>query len=430
MEAAVGVCIIAVGDELLEGRTVDTNSRRIQRALGGHAVRTRLVQSVPDQPDAIAAALDQTRAGELVFLCGGLGSTPDDLTREAVATWAGVAVCPDDQALEYVCERFRLRGRPLPSTAALQGRVPAGLKALPNPVGSAPGLVGRLRERWLAMLPGFPLEVDGLLPVVLAELDAKGVLPTARDILVRRCAQVTEMEVVRLCGPLRDAQPDLHWSWWVTDWGVDVRVAATDKAGGLGDLGEALDVALGPLVFNRGTQDLPLVVQERMLQAGHTCGVAESCTAGLIGGALTSHGGSSGFFRGGFLVYADEVKTGLLGVSPATLAVDGAVSEPVVRAMADGCRERLGCTHAIAVSGISGPGGGSPANPVGTTWMAVSSQDAGGPTTWAHAYRFPADRERNRLLTVAAALDTLRRVQEFGADRDPWLLPLAWPAGP
>lgn len=426
MAAAIGVCIIAVGDELLEGRTVDTNSRRIQRALGGHAVRTRLIQSVPDRPDAIAEALEQTRAGELVFLCGGLGSTPDDLSREAVAAWAGVAVRKDDQALGYVRERFHLRGRPLTPAAALQGRVPAGLQALPNPVGSAPGLVGQLRDRWLAMLPGFPLEVDGLLPVVLAELDSRGVLPAAREILVRRCAQVTEMEVVRLCSPLRDAHPGLHWSWWVTDWGVDVRVAATDKAGGLGDLGEALDAALGPLVFSSGSQDLPLVVQERMLQAGHTCGVAESCTAGLIGGALTTHGGSSGFFRGGFLVYADEVKTDLLGVSPAILAVDGAVSEPVVRAMAEGCRERLGCTHAIAVSGISGPGGGTAVKPVGTTWMAVSSQGA---ATWAHAYRFPADRERNRLLTVAAALDTLRRVQEFGADRDPWLPPFAWTAG-
>lgn len=204
-----------------------------------------------------------------------------------------------------------------------------------------------------------------------------------------------------------------------------MRVGAAAPGDDPGELAGPLDAALGRLVFSRNARDLPAVVQDLMLAEGATCGTAESCTAGLIAGALTTHGGSSGFFRGGFLVYADEVKTRLLGVPPEVLAGHGAVSEPVVRAMAAGCRERLDCTHAIAVSGISGPGGGTADKPVGTTWMAVSCPDA----VWSGCYRFSANRERNRLLTVAAALDSLRRVLEFGGDRDPWQESLAWGTG-
>ncbi len=430
MEAAGGICIIAVGDELLEGRTVDTNSRRLQRALGGHGLAARLVQAVPDRLEDIGQALQRTRPGDLVVLTGGLGSTPDDVTRQGVAAWAGVALVDEPRALELVRARFRNLGREPRPEVLRQGQVPEGMVPVPNPVGSAPGLVGRLRQRWLVLLPGFPAEVEGLLPGVVDELRGRGALPPVSGTLVRRCAQVTELDVVRRCRPLAESHPELVWSWWVTDWGVDVRVRGQDGQDIPAPVPAELDLALGEVVFSRDERDLPQVVQDLMLAQGVTCGTAESCTAGLLGGALTAHGGSSGFFRGGILAYADQVKNRLLGVPADILAAAGAVSEPVVRAMAEGCRQRLDCSLAVAVSGISGPGGGTPDKPVGTTWMAVAAEGAGGARVWSHVYRFPADRRRNRLLTVAAALDSLRRLLEWGPERGPWDVSCAWEVQP
>ena len=165
--------IIAIGDELLEGRTADTNSQRIQRALGRHVVQAAGVEVVPDRHEAIAAALQRTRAGDLVFLCGGLGSTSDDLTREAVAAWAHVSLEEDLALRRELEEKLRKRGITLDGpvlklAVGRQSQVPAGMTPLNNPVGSAPGLVGPLEGRTVVLLPGVPAELSVLLPVVAA----------------------------------------------------------------------------------------------------------------------------------------------------------------------------------------------------------------------------------------------------------------------
>jgi nicotinamide-nucleotide amidase len=420
----VPVKIIAIGDELLEGRTVDSNSRRIQRALGGHGVQVGLVQVVPDTPADVRAALDRTAAGDLVFVSGGLGSTPDDMTREMVAAGGGVDLVEDAALRTRLEERWRQRGIRTRPGVQKQCQVPVGLTPVDNPVGSAPGLVGRLAGRWVAMLPGVPAELAGLLPPIVAHLAAAGALPAARPHRMWRTAQIAELALVRRCETIRERYPHLRWSWWLGEWGVDMRLGAP-TAGDDGALAAAaadVDAELGHLVYTRDERPLPLVVQEAMLAAGTTVAVAESCTAGLVGGALTTAAGSSGFFRGGILAYADDVKEGLLGVPPDVLAQQGAVSAETVRAMAVGCRQRLGSDYALAVSGISGPGGGSPDKPVGTTWIAVASSRA----VHAGRYRFPADRARNRLLTVAAAVDTLRRVVTLGDAAPPWFPDDTW----
>ncbi len=415
--------IIAVGDELLEGRTADTNSGRIQRALGGHALRCGLIQVVPDLEPAIRAALERTEPGDLVFLTGGLGSTPDDLTRDALAGWAGVPLDDDPDVRAQLEERWRRRGVAGSPGAARQCQVPRGLSALANPVGSAPGLVGRLRGRMFVLLPGVPPELEGLLPSVVERLERDGALPTVRDTLVRRTAQYPELMLVKRCAAVREAFPRLDWSWWLSDWGVDIRVRA--GAGDQADLAEAgrrLDAEFGRLVFARDATDLPSAVVALAVRRGRSLAVAESCTGGLVGGALTGVAGASACFRGGIIAYADEVKRAQLGVPAATLATDGAVSEATVRAMAAGARERTGADIAIAVSGISGPGGGSADKPVGTTWLAVATPVA----TFAQQLRFPGDRARNRLLATAAALDALRRSLEDGDALSPWDLGDTW----
>lgn len=418
------VKIIAIGDELLEGRTVDSNSQRIQRALGGHGVQVALIQVVPDTDLDVRAALDRTAPGDLVFLSGGLGSTPDDMTRELVAGWGGVPL-PEDAALRVrLEERWRRRGIETRPGVQKQCQVPGGMTALDNPVGSAPGLVGRMQGRVLIMLPGVPAELTGLLPSVVQWLENNDVLPEARPNLLWRTAQIAELALVRRCAPIQARFPALRWSWWLTDWGVDMRLSL--EPGGdpaaLRDAGKELDVELGHLVYARDGSELTTVVQQRMLAAGTTLSVAESCTAGLLGGALTAAAGSSGFFRGGLLVYADAVKQRLLGVPEDILQECGAVSEETVRFMAAGCRQRVETDYALAVSGISGPGGGTAAKPVGTTWIAVATPER----VHAARYRFPADRSRNRLLTVAAAVDTLRRILQLGDGSPPWFPADTW----
>ena len=420
-----GVKIIAIGDELLEGRTADTNSRRIQQALGSHSVQVALIQVVPDRQEDIARALDRTEAGDLVFVTGGLGSTPDDMTREVVAGWAQVELVEDSSVKRQLAERWKKRGLKYSPGAVRQSQVPRGMTPLTNPVESAPGLVGLLRERILVLLPGVPQELEGLLTPVVQWLDENGVLPERRPTLLWRTAQASELSLVRSCSGIQTKYPDLDWSWWLTDWGVDVRLARRFAAAGQEDLasaGKEIEETLGRLVYSRRLETLPQVVQRLMLERGQTLAVAESCTAGLIAGSLTEQPGSSGFFRGGILAYADQVKSEQLGVPASLLADHGAVSRETVLAMADGCRQRIGTDYALAVTGISGPDGGLPDKPVGTTWVGIATPV----TVFARRYRFPADRQRNRLLTVAAAVDSLRRILEFGDDHPPWKPSDSW----
>ncbi len=418
--------MIAVGDELLEGRTSDTNSGYIQRALGQHAVQVAGIQVVPDTREAIHTALEQTAAGDIVFLSGGLGSTPDDLTRDMVASWAGVALLQNESVRQKLEQRWAKHGRKTGVGVQRQSEIPEGMTALDNPVGSAPGLVGMLKKRIIIMLPGVPAELIALLPLAIAWLDKQGILPEARQTLLWRTGQIAELALVRKLDEVRAKHPLVQWSWWLTQWGVDVRLAVeSDDREALKQL-KAFEVpvteSLGHLVYSRKMETLPEVVQRMMSEQGFTLSVAESCTAGMIGAALTDMAGSSQFFKGGILAYDNEIKASLLGVSRDVLGKFGAVSEPVIKAMAEGARKRLGTDFSVAVSGISGPGGGTAEKPVGTTWVAV----AGPEYTFCHAYRFPGDRPRNRGLTVASALDSLRRGLEFGLRESPWHLDDSW----
>lgn len=412
--------LVAVGDELLLGRTADTNSQEIARALTAQGLDVRGTQVVPDEATAIARALDATPAGALVSVTGGLGPTPDDLTREALAAWAGVALVAEPALETRMRERCLARGVPYHEGTARQARVPAGLGWLPNPVGSAPGLLGDLRGRTLLVTPGVPAEMRALLPMALAQWEAAGRLAAPRPAVLLRTAQVGEGALARLCRPLMAAHPGLNWSWWLVRWGVDVRVSlppGRDDTAPLLAAGAALRARLGATLYAEGTCELPEVVRAALAARGATLAVAESCTGGGLGAAVTAAAGASGVFRGGVIAYADVVKTAQLGVPAATLAAHGAVSAETALAMAAGCRARFGVDYALAITGIAGPDGGTPDKPVGTVWIALDARGCG----HARHYRFPADRGRNRQLAVNAALDALRRLLDAGDDaRAPW----------
>ncbi|MFH1843415.1 MAG: nicotinamide-nucleotide amidohydrolase family protein [bacterium] len=420
---------IAIGDELLSGRTADTNSGQVQRALLPHGVALSGIRVVADDAAAIESALTDTSRGSLVVLTGGLGSTPDDLSREAVARWAGVELRHDDGVatrLRRLCDES---GFPDNEAMSRQAQVPSGLEPLANPLGSAPGLVGELADRLVLMLPGVPSELRAILPLAVDRLVTWGKLPPRRPSLFLRTAQMAEVALAERCQPFRETYPDLRWSWWLGRWGVDLGVSSgPGPAGGarrpdvLPALAAELRELLGPSVYATELKELNEVVQELLIQHRLTVSVAESCTAGLLGARLTELAGSSACFRGGLLAYADEVKRDQLAVPSAVLAEHGAVSGQTAEAMARGCRERFATDLAVAITGIAGPAGGSEAKPVGTTWIAIATAAR----IHARRYRFPGRRGRNRTLAVSAALDSIRRLVAFPAADSPWSTLDSW----
>jgi len=398
---------VAVGDELLEGRTSDTNSTRIQRSLSDYAAKVHDIAVVHDTLEDIAAALSRTQPGDVVFICGGLGSTGDDLTREAVAAWAQVELEWREDVADALHAEYRRRGFNRILHDDKQPMIPAGCQAIANPVGTAPGIAGVLRDRKICVLPGPPSELSGMLPAMVAWLADTGALPPARTTRLWRLAQKAEIAVSQLTEPVLAAYPHLHWSWWVVPWGVDVRVGAGPGQDDLlNEVASQLEDAFGDLVYARDMIDLPRVVQDLMTERGLTLAVAESCTGGLLGGAITAQDGSSAYFQGGVLSYANEAKIQQLGVDAKALEQHGAVSEDVAVQMAQGVRSRFQADYALSVTGIAGPGGGTDDKPVGTTWIALAGPDD---QVWAVRYRFTTARERNRGLAVASAMDMLRR---------------------
>lgn len=423
--AALPAYQIAIGDELLSGRTADTNSQLVQRGLADHGIYVHGIAVVRDELAAIVAALQATPADSLVVLSGGLGSTPDDLTRDAVARWAGVDLQRDPEVEAELRRLCAARGVDFGGRMARQAMVPVGLEPLTNPVGSAPGLCGALDDRMLVVLPGVPSELRSLLPIALARLVADRLLSPRRPSLLLRTAQIAEVDLVRICRPLRETHADLRWSWWLGRWGVDIGVSLPPAASDpepLAAISSELKATLGLAVYATELRELNEVVQELMIDRGATLSVAESCTAGLLGARLTELDGASRFFRGGVLVYADEIKHEQLGVPREVLADHGAVSRETAGALAAGCRRRFATDYALAITGIAGPGGGSAEKPVGTTWICAAS-DRG---EYARCYRFPGARTRNRTLAVSAALDTLRRLLVAPADASPWLTTDTW----
>lgn len=409
--------LVSVGDELLNGRTVDTNAGDTQRRLLARGVPVTGVAVVPDRPDAIAAALDATPAGSLVVLTGGLGPTPDDLTVAALAAWAGLALEEDAEAAAALRARAAARGLDYGPHLAKQALRPVGFRALINPAGTAPALVGEAGGRLCVLLPGPPPEIAALWPGVEAELAARGILADAHACVLRRTCALSEPEVSRRTESLRKRWPDALWSWWLTRWGVDVQAAAAGPDALPPELGPALDAALGDGVYADRLEGLNDVVVAALRDRGATLAVAESCTGGLLGAAITDVPGASEVFLGGVLSYADAAKRALLDVPADLLATHGAVSGPVAEAMAAGARRRLGADFALAATGIAGPGGGTDAKPVGTTWLALAGPDG----VWSGRRRFRSFRERNRQLAVSHALDALRRHLREG--RDPWAEP-------
>jgi len=407
--------VVTIGDELLLGFTIDTNAAHLARelaAMGIEVVRRATVgDDAPAIRDAVGQALARTGA---VITTGGLGPTSDDLTKPAIAELFAREMVLDAAHLRWMQERWRSRfGREMPESNRAQAMLPAGAIKLPNNHGSAPGIwLEDADGRFVAMLPGVPREMRGMLAdTLLPRLAARrgsgaGTVVRSRTLRTTGIAESLLADRIAPLGPLESMSlaylPGLD--------GVDLRLTVRDLPAPEADarLGQASTTLLstiGDTVYAEDSADLAEVVLSACRRAGKRVAVAESCTGGMLGMRLSAVPGSSDVFLGGVIAYHDDVKRHLLGVPDGALRDHGAVSEPVARAMAAGARTRTGAEIGVAITGVAGPGGGSEQKPVGTVWVAW---DVDGDVE-AERLQLWGDRHEVRYRAGQAALARLRR---------------------
>jgi nicotinamide-nucleotide amidase len=405
--------ILTIGDELLRGEIVDSNKSFLSDRLLGLDIETHYHASVRDDPaDMTDAFLRAASRSDVVLVSGGLGPTRDDLTAAVLAETFGLELVLDAAALETIRAFFRSVGRDMSDNNAQQAYFPAGSDILANPIGTAPGFSVEHSGTPFFCMPGVPRELarmmdEQVLPRIAAR-HSTGVVVRARLLRTFGMGESTldnELKDVAASGQVslgfRTSFPDNYLRPVAHAASVEEAEAALDR------VCEAIRARLGPLVYGEGDETLDAVVGRLLAKHALTVGVAESCTGGLIAQRITDNPGASAYFLGGVVAYANAAKRDLLGVSEADLAEHGAVSDPVVRAMAEGVRQHFGTDFGIATTGISGPGGGSEEKPVGLVHVALASGD--GTETHAEAFVFPLDRTRHRALTAQLALDWLRR---------------------
>lgn len=399
MPAGRRVVLLSVGDELLSGDLQDGNAPWLARACAERGHRVVATATAGDQVPAIERAVRRAREdGDLVLVTGGLGPTADDLTRDGVAAAFGLALAERPELIAQL-EARRLR---VTAGSRRQAEMPAGATVLANPRGTAPGFLVEADGVTLAAFPGVPSEMRPMVAALLDGVIGRGPLQASR---ILKCAGLPESLAGEALGELMDPEA------------AGCRVGVTASRAVLtitvrGEDGPTLDAVadeasrrLGEHVFSRRDESLAAWCVRTLTQRGQTVSAAESCTGGLLAGALTAVPGSSAVLERSVVTYANSAKQDLLGVSAALLEEHGAVSEACARAMAEGQRAASGADHALALTGIAGPDGGTPDKPVGTVHYALASAEG----TVARAVAWPGGREAIRQRSVNLALDLLRR---------------------
>jgi nicotinamide-nucleotide amidase len=403
--------IIAVGSELLTPDRLDTNSLFLTQRLnhlGIAVVRKTIVGDQHDQVrDAFQRALERA---ELVISTGGLGPTLDDLTREAVAELLGRKVMINEAVLHHIEARFRRLGRTMPEVNKRQAMMLEGADLLENSRGTAPGQWIEAAGRILVLLPGPPHELQAMFAEKVEPRLER--LAGATRLFYRelRTAGLTESEVEERIAPIYAPYSDVQTTILTAPGEIQIhlRIWSDDPASAerlLEELVGRITFALGENVFTANGQALEEIVARELTLHQATIATAESCTGGLLAERLTRIPGSSSYFLGGVVCYSNNLKIAWTDVSPALLEAKGAVSPEVAQALAEGIRRRTGATLGIGITGVAGPGGGSPDKPVGLVHIGLA--DAAGSRE--RGLRFPGDRERIRWHASQTALDMVRR---------------------
>lgn len=411
--------ICTIGDEILIGQIVDTNSSHISQALNSLGIKVTHMVSIGDDHDTIISSLaSELNHNDIVIVTGGLGPTKDDITKKALADLSGaVSYRTDAKQLEIVNRILSARGIAALDINLAQASVPDTCEVIPNQLGTAPIMVFRFdTDRFghpatLYSLPGVPFEALGALPDVLDDIKEHYEVSDIHHRTVMTYG-IPESVLSKMIEEWEDALPDdIHLAYLPNQLtGVRLRLSIyggnkEDEEARIDNEIAKLRPILGESMYSEQDDSLQECIGRLLARTGKTVSAAESCTGGTISALLTSVPGSSDYYLGSVTSYANSVKTGVLGVDPEIIQKFGAVSSECVAQMAEGVRKLTGSDFSVATSGIAGPGGGSEEKPVGLVWIGVSSQLG----TETLKLTFKGDRKRNMERFAASALDTLRR---------------------
>ena len=403
--------IIAIGSELLTPEKTDTNSLWLTGRLNEIGVDVKLKTIVGDDAARLEETIaDAVKRSDVIITTGGLGPTEDDITRRCSAKAIGRELVYHDELEAHLRERFKRWGREMPEINKRQAYVIDGAEILPNPNGSAVGMLAMIEEKFLVVLPGPPRENQPMFDnCVFAKLKEKA----GNLIVKRRVLRVTgygESAVDELIAPIYTSYKDLDTSILFTKSDIEVHLAARsdsdEKAAAIvEEATQKIVEVLGDAVFSTNDETMEQVLGKLLTERGMTISTAESCTGGLVSRRLTEVPGSSKYFLEGVVSYSNEAKIRLLNVPRETIETYGAVSSETAEAMAKGMRKISGADIALSVTGIAGPDGGTPEKPVGTVFIGYSDTHGEG----SKKFLFPGDRYLIRWRTSQAALDQVRR---------------------
>ena len=427
--------IISTGTELAIGQAIDTNAAWLSQQLAALGIQCDKHIAVPDDRAAITSAIvAAAKEADLVLMTGGLGPTPDDVTRMALADALGVEVRLDKASLAQIEAFFRDRRRPMRESNRCQAIFPIGADPIENTCGTAPGMHARLSHADIYVMPGVPQEMKVMFerdvgPAIAADARASGAGASVSRILsctrnadaagsgavilqhTLRTFGMPEAEIGEKLADLMERGRNPAVGTGAADLIISIRVnargATVDEARGLLDADVAeVRLRLGHFVFGEGDDTLAHSVGRLLTERRKTIATAESCTGGLIAKRLTDVSGSSTYFVQGFVTYANEAKHRLLGIPMEVIESSGAVSEEVARAMAANCRRLAGSDYALSATGIAGPTGGTPAKPVGLVYIGLAHPGGATVKELRMGQTLPRDALRDR--TAKAALNLLR----------------------
>ncbi|MCR4440396.1 MAG: competence/damage-inducible protein A [bacterium] len=402
--------LVTVGDELLAGRVANGNAQFLARALREVGVATQWMTTVGDDPEQMRDAFSRALGrAQVVVIAGGLGPTPDDLTREVVAELLGVPLVVDEEAVVAIRARFATRGLRMSANNERQAQIPRGATVLRNPLGTAPGFMFRWQEVSGFALPGVPAEMRAMVEQeVLPRLQGLAGGWSVVELVVRTTGIPESTLAERLSGVGQGEEVRLAYQ--AGSIGVDVRLTAEgpDRDAcrrAVEHAAEMVRQKAGEFIYGTDNRRLEEAVGELLNSAGKSIAVAESCTGGLVAHRLTNVSGSSAYFERGVVAYSNQAKVELLGVAEELIARHGAVSPEVAQAMAEGVRRVAKTDLGLSTTGIAGPTGGTPTKPVGLVYIGFCD----GTQSLCKRCLFPFDRLANKERAAAAALDMVRR---------------------
>jgi nicotinamide-nucleotide amidase len=399
--------IIAVGSELLTPAKIDTNSLWLTGQLNDFGVEVVRKSVVGDDRERLTAAIrGALGCADIVILCGGLGPTEDDLTRDAAAAALGRELIFSQEICDIIEERFRRFNRKMVEINRRQAYLVTGANALPNDRGTAPGQWIEHQGKILILLPGPPEELKSMFAKQCLARFKRVLPPSVIRTREFRVAGMPESDLDQLIAPIYTRYTNPATTILSSVGGIDVHLRAQctteqEAEALLDEVAGQIEPLLEPRIISRNGEPIEKVVGDLLRIRRARLSVAESATGGMLGEWITSIPNSSDYFVGGYLTYSDEMKTRLLGVPEELLKTHTAVSEPVARAMAEGARQRTGSDYALSVTGYAGPDG----DDIGTMFIGLAGPDG----TEVRRIKLPGDRNRIRALTVQNSLDFLRQ---------------------